>query len=50
MANDQEISNLSEKAEEAKAKFLEAPEMSSFSDLLKKKAQTQKTPGNKVRQ
>lgn len=36
-ANDQEISNLSEKAEEAKAKFLEAPEMSSFADLLGKK-------------
>lgn len=37
IANDQEISNLSEKSEEAKAKFSEAPIISSFADLLKKK-------------
>jgi len=43
MDNDQEISNLSEKAEEDKAKFSEAPEISSFAYLLKKKQNTKNT-------
>lgn len=56
VANDQELSSLSGEAEESKAKILEAPETSSFVNLLKTEQngvggrEQNETPTNKIRQ
>lgn len=56
MANDQEISSLAGEAEESKAKIFEAPETSSFVNLLKTEQngvggrEQNETPTNKMRQ
>lgn len=56
VANDQETSSLAGEAEESKAKIFEAPETSSFVNLLKTEQngvggrEQNETPTNKIRQ